>query len=135
MAVCYTATATFEDPVFGLLSGAQVGGMWRMLTAGSGEIGVSLSDVFYDGETGSATWEARYVFPATGRSVVNRGQAEFRFENGLIAEHTDDFPFYHWARQALGGPGWLLGWTPFFQASVSNRARAGLERFISKQSE
>lgn len=135
MADCYAAAASFEDPVFGLLTGDQVGAMWRMLTAGSGELEVDLTNVLYDGEAGSATWEARYVFPATGRQVVNRGRARFRFEHGLIVEHVDDFPFYRWARQALGMPGLLLGWTPFFRATVRKQARTGLERFMSKESD
>ena len=39
MAACYSPDARFEDPAFGVLTGEQVGGMWRMLTARSNRRG------------------------------------------------------------------------------------------------
>jgi hypothetical protein len=131
MAACYTADARFEDPVFGILEGDRVGHMWRMLTEASTGVEVDLGDVVCDGPIGSASWTARYVFQPTGRMVVNRGSARFRFRNRLIAEHRDDFSFYGWARQALGGPAVVFAWTPMARASVQKRARAGLERYIA----
>ncbi|HEY8867627.1 MAG TPA: hypothetical protein VIM22_11870 [Solirubrobacteraceae bacterium] len=60
-------------------------------------------------------------------------RATFRFADGLIADHRDDFGFYRWARQALGPPGQLLGWTPLIRGSVRKRARAALDEFIAAQ--
>jgi hypothetical protein len=60
-------------------------------------------------------------------------QASFRFADGLIAEHDDSFGFHAWARQALGPPGLLLGWTPIIQGPVRRRARAGLEEFMQAE--
>ena len=57
-------------------------------------------------------------------------RARFRFADGLIAEHDDSFGFHAWARQALGPPGVLLGWTPIVQGPVRRRARAGLDEFM-----
>ena len=59
-------------------------------------------------------------------------RAEFRFENGLIAEHRDSFSFYAWARQALGPAGLALGWTPIVRAKVQREARAGLDEFLGR---
>jgi hypothetical protein len=63
--------------------------------------------------------------------VVNDVRASFRFAGGLIAEHTDAFGFHRWARQALGPPGLLLGWTPLLRNKVRERAAASLERFAA----
>lgn len=132
MAACYAPGAHFSDPVFPDLNGAEPGAMWRMLTAQARELRIELLEHAADGVRGSARWRAHYLFTQTGRPVVNDVRATFRFEEGLIAEHADEFSFYRWARQALGTPGLLLGWTPLLRASVRRRARAGLERFIAE---
>jgi hypothetical protein len=69
------------------------------------------------------------VFTQTGRPVTNDVRATFRFADGLIAEHVDEFSFHRWSRQALGAPGLLLGWTPLLKASVRRRAAASLASF------
>ena len=51
---------------------------------------------------------------------------------GLIAEHHDEFDFYRWARQALGPPGVLLGWTPLVRSAVRRGARGRLDEFIGR---
>ena len=130
MAACYAPDAHFSDPVFTDLRGQEPGAMWRMLTGRSEDLSVELAEHSADGDRGSAHWIARYTFGATGRKVVNDVRAEFRFENGLIAEHTDRFGFWRWTRQALGAPGVLLGWTPIVQGRVRREARAGLDEFM-----
>ena len=84
-----------------------------------------------DGDRGSARWVAHYTFTQTGRPVANDVRAAFRFADGLIAEHRDEFDFHRWSRQALGTPGLLLGWTPLLRAAVRRRARAGLDEFMA----
>src|SRR5215207_9919276 len=81
------------------------------------------------GTTGTARWLADYTFTQTGRKVHNDVRGRFRFADGLIAEHDDRFGFHAWAREALGPPGLLLGWTPIIQGPVRRRARAGLDEF------
>lgn len=133
MAACYAPDARFSDPVFGELRGAEPGAMWRMLTAQARDLSIELGEHATDpsGETGNARWIARYTFTQTGRPVTNDVRARFRFAGGLIAEHDDTFSFHAWARQALGTPGLLLGWTPLLRRSVRRRARANLERFLA----
>jgi ketosteroid isomerase-like protein len=130
MAACYAPDARFSDPVFVDLRGREPGAMWRMLTERATDLTVELVEHEADERAGTASWVARYTFAATGRPVVNDVRASFRFENGLIVEHTDRFGFHAWARQALGPPGLLLGWTPLMRATVRRRARADLERFM-----
>ncbi len=141
---CYAATARFEDEVFSLQGPREIGGMWRMLTEATKAKGLAhwkldVSGISADsanrstGGTGRAHWEAHYLFSATGRQVLNRIDAEFEFDSaGLINRHRDRFDFWLWARQALGTPGLLLGWTPFLRNKVRAQAAGNLKRFLSK---
>lgn len=135
MAACYVPEARFCDPVFGELTGAEAGDMWRMLTGRAADLRVELREHEATDTTGSAHWIATYTFAQTGRRVVNDIRASFRFTDpeepqaGLIAEHVDRFGFWAWSRQALGAPGLLLGWTPLLRRKVGAQARQGLEAY------
>jgi ketosteroid isomerase-like protein len=126
MAACY------DDPVFPGLEGREPGDMWRMLTSRSTDLKIDLREHEAGGDTGSAHWIATYTFTQTGRPVVNDVRASFRFRDGLIAEHRDDFSFHKWSRQALGAPGLLLGWTPIIKGATRKKARAGLDEFAAR---
>jgi ketosteroid isomerase-like protein len=132
MAACYAEDARFSDPVFGELKGPEIGAMWRMLTGRAPDLTVELVEHDADASSGSARWIARYTFSQTGHPVVNDVRARFRFRDGLIVEHIDRFPFYRWARQALGTQGKLLGWTPQLRLSVHRQARAGVRRAMEE---
>jgi ketosteroid isomerase-like protein len=127
MAACYSPGARFSDPVFPGLEGAEPGAMWRMLTGRSEDLRVEL----LEHDERSAHWRATYTFTQTGRPVVNDVRASFSFADGLIAEHTDDFSFWRWSRQALGVPGLLLGWTPLLRRATQRKARASLDQFMA----
>jgi ketosteroid isomerase-like protein len=126
MAACYADDARFEDPVFGELRGERIGAMWRMLCSGLDEIDVTVSGVSADGDGGQAHWVALYEF--AGRPVENRIDATFRFADGLIVDHRDEFSFHRWASQALGWPGTLAGWTPRMRRTVRRQVLARLDR-------
>ena len=127
MAGLYAPDGSFHDPVFGDLSGAEAGDMWRMLTGRSEDLKVELADHSAEGDTGTAHWIATYTF-STGRQVVNDIQARFRFRDGKIVEHEDSFSFWGWSRQAMGPIGLALGWGPL-RPLVSRRARGDLAKF------
>lgn len=131
MAACYAPDAHFSDPVFTNLVGAEPGAMWSMLTSRAEDLNVELVEHTAFDDAGTAHWIATYTFSQTGRQVVNNVQAHFRFKDGLIADHMDDFNFYKWSKQALGAPGLLLGWTPIIHGAVKKKARAGLDEFIA----
>jgi hypothetical protein len=61
--------------------------------------------------------------------VHNKIDASFRFRDGKIAEHTDDFDLYRWTRMALGPVGVLLGWSPLVKGQVRAQAKNQLARF------
>jgi len=132
---CYTPDVEFSDPVFGTLRGPQAGAMWRMLTGRAKDLRIELLESAAEGERGSARWRATYTYTQTGRPVVNDVRAEFRFADGRIAGHADSFSYHTWARQALGAPGLLLGWTPVLRAAVRRRARGALDEFMSAEAE
>ncbi len=131
MAACYSPEVHFSDPVFPDLNGSRAGAMWQMLTAAPGELRIELLGHEVGDSQGSAHWRAHYTFSETGRPVVNDVHASFRFEDGLIAEHRDEFSFHRWARQALGPAGLLLGWTPLLRSAVRRKAAGRLDEFTS----
>ena len=128
MTACYAPDAHFHDPAFGDLEGAQIGAMWRMLTSRATDLVIELHEHEADETTGSAHWIARYTF-STGRPVVNDIQATFRFVDGLIADHVDDFNFRHWAKQALGPMGNLVAVLPPLRSKARAKALDQLEAF------
>ena len=129
MTACYTADAHFRDPAFGDLEGGDVGAMWRMLTSRATDLEIELREHDADEGAGTAHWIARYTFGATGRHVVNDIQARFRFADGLIADHVDDFDFRRWAGQALGPKGNLVAILPPLRSKARAQALGQLEAF------
>jgi ketosteroid isomerase-like protein len=135
MGACYAPDARFSDPVFRDLRGDEVRAMWRMLCERGRDLELTHSRVRTEGERGSAHWEADYTFSGTGRRVHNVIDADFRFRDGLIAEHTDRFDLWRWARQALGPAGALMGWAPPLQSRIRGQARRSLDEFMAAGAE
>lgn len=137
MQACYTEDAQFDDEVFSLRGRRQVAGMWRMLcqatqAKGSDVWKLQYRDVRADAGGGQAHWDAHYRFSSTGRIVDNSIDARFTFNpQGQITSHRDRFDFWAWSRQALGAPGYLLGWTPLLRAKVRRQAGKTLARFLA----
>ena len=131
---CYAENAQFDDEVFSLRGAREIGGMWRMLCDATRDKGLAHWKIeTRDITDHSVHWDAHYLFSATGRHVLNRIDAEFEFDGqGLITRHRDRFDFWRWARQALGAPGLLLGWTPFLRAKVRATAAANLRRYLAR---
>lgn len=132
MAACYHPQATFSDPAFPRLQGAEIGAMWTMLCQRAQDFSLEFSGIEADAHSGRAHWEPRYLFSKTGRQVHNIIDAEFRFQDGLIHSHVDRFSFWRWSRQALGTPGLLLGWSGFLQKKVQAEAAKGLAAYLRK---
>lgn len=131
MASCYAPDATFADPAFGTLTGPEVPAMWAMLLARSqGKLTVTYVIESADERSAHVRWHATYPFSRTGRTVHNIVRSHLQCTaEGLIATQTDRFDLWRWARQALGLPGWLVGWTGAFRAKLQAQARAGLAAY------
>lgn len=133
MCACYHPQVRFSDPVFTGLQGARAGAMWQMLCHRGKDLQLSFGEVEADDEGGKAHWEAWYTFGATGKKVHNVIEARFRFQDGLIVQHDDDFDMTAWCKQALGLPGKLFGGTAFLQNKVRSQADKGLDAWIAKK--
>ena len=139
MQACYAVDAQFDDAVFSLRGRDQIGAMWRMLCEAGRSQGadvwrLQVSGIRCNAVQGAAHWEAHYRFSATGRQVHNIIDAEFQIgPDGLIQRHRDRFDFWRWARQALGAPGLLLGWTGLLRRKVQRSAAANLARYQARR--
>lgn len=128
---CYSADATFSDPLFTGLGAAEVRAMWAMLITNGKDMRMEFRNIHGTENGATAEWDAWYTFSATGNKVHNAVKASFLIENGKIIRHTDHFSFYRWARQALGLPGLLLGWTGFLKNKISTTAKRNLKSFMA----
>ena len=130
MLTVYHPDIFFYDPVFGNLEGPRVAAMWEMLLSSAKGLDLQFGRTTTGEGYGSCYWTATYLFTSTGRKVVNKGKALFKFSEGKIIEHHDDFSLWEWSAQALGWRGLLFGWTSVLQNKVRHKARTSLERFI-----
>ena len=128
----YHEEVVFWDPVFEQLDAPKATAMWRMLCSNAKDFSLDFRDIKVGDEYGSCNWVAMYTFSKTGRQVINDVQAHFKFYDGKIVEHMDDFDLWKWSKQALGTPGLLFGWTPFLQQKIRKNAKATLKRYIKE---
>ncbi len=132
MGLLYADAARFSDPVFQDLNAAEVRAMWRMLVTRGSDLRLQYRVLDETAESAQVRWVARYTFPQGGRPVINEVAARLALRDGAIVRHVDVFGFHRWARQALGLPGLLLGWTPPFRRAVQARARAGVRQYMQR---
>ncbi len=130
---CYADDAVFSDPAFKNLNAEEVRNMWAMLIKSGKDMRIEFSHIHADEHTGTAEWVAWYTFSVSGKKVVNRIKASFIFESGKIIQHQDEFNFYTWVRQALGLPGWLLGWTHFMKKKIRKKAAHNLRLYMANR--
>lgn len=131
----YHEEVFFWDPVFENLDAKRVKAMWQMLCEQATDFSLDFRDVKAGAEYGKCNWIATYTFSKTGRMVINDVKSQFKFHDGKIIEHMDDFSLYRWSRQALGTPGLLLGWSPFIQNKIRKTARESLKKFMAKSTD
>jgi hypothetical protein len=136
MATCYAGDVRFEDEAFVLQGREEVMGMWRMLceavrAKGQDVWRLEFTDVQGANGQGSAHWEPVYRFTSTARMVHNKIDSVFEFDaQGRITRQRDRFNFWRWSAQALGAPGYLLGWSGFLRRKVQSTARANLQQYL-----
>jgi ketosteroid isomerase-like protein len=131
MNACYSDDIAFYDPMFELLRGDEAKAMWEMLCSNAQDFSLAfdniknLDDGYY-----TCNWSATYTFSKTGRKVVNMCKAHMKIENGLITEHSDGWSLHKWSSQAIGLPGYFLGWAGFFRRRLKNNAKRNLLNYI-----
>lgn len=133
MLECYHEDIVFQDPAFGTLTGKRAYQMWKMLLSKKdSDLKITFKNITANQTTGSAEWTARYTLSDNNRKVVNHITANFKFKDGKIVEHVDSFDVWKWSKQALGLPGYLMGWTPFMKTKIQQKLNRRLDNFISK---
>lgn len=131
MVECYHENITFEDPAFGKLQGEKACKMWEMLLSrAKGDLKVIFSEISADEKTGKALWVATYNYGPKKRKVINHVSASFKFQDGKIIEHIDNFDAWRWSKQALGLPGYLLGWSTFMKNKIQKTTNGLLEKYM-----
>lgn len=135
MVLLYHDEVWFADPAFGQLKGDRAKNMWRMLIASQKgkSFKVVVSNIHCDSVSGSADWEAVYTFGSKKRKIHNKIKARFKLQDGKIISHLDEFNVHHWATQAMGFSGWLIGWTAYFKKKLRFQTNGMLDRFEKNQ--
>jgi len=135
MSNLYSSEASFTDEIFTLQGNEDISRMWRMLVSNIGRSGKASWSLSYRVDSdASASWEAQYLFSATGRLVTNRVRSQFHFDsNGKVCRQIDTFDFWSWSIQALGLAGVLFGWTPFLKRKLRTKALDNLKRFAKSE--
>lgn len=134
MLACYHKDIVFADPAFGTLKGDRACNMWKMLlSVKDNDLTIKYDGIEADEKRGTVNWVAEYHFGTKKRKVINKVTATFLFKDGQIIQHTDTFDVWKWTRQALGIPGYLMGWTPYMKQKIQKMTNKKLDRFIDKQ--
>lgn len=135
MCACYHEDIVFEDPAFGKLKGERAKAMWQMLCESQKgkNFRVKVSNINTTETEATAYWEAFYVFSKSGRKVHNTIDAQFKFKDGLIVFHKDNFNLHKWARQALGFKGLVMGGTAFFRNKLKTQTNRLLDKYIDEK--
>jgi hypothetical protein len=137
MQACYAPQATFDDEIYSLHGAREIGGMWRMHCRSArvrsrGGFRLEVGQFHMDGSRARVRWEVQYRYGEGNRDVFNRVDAEFEFDaDGRILRHRDRYSFGRWARQALGWPALVFGWTPLLRWWTRKRAASKLARYLS----
>lgn len=134
MVECYHDNIIFQDPVFGTLKGERAKDMWRMLLSQKkAETTITFDHVNATDNAGKANWVAMYLYGPKKRKVVNKVQANFKFQDGKIIEHIDTFDLWKWTKQAMGPIGYLMGWTSIIRNKILKTTNKNLDKFIAKK--
>lgn len=97
----YAEDVKFKDAIFSFDDRAGTMGMWRVLLAPEGKAVFRYRLLEATDDVAKVEWIADYEFPATGRPVHNVITATLRVKDGKVTQHTDDFSWRDWSRQAF----------------------------------
>ena len=131
---CYEKSAVYNNQVMGLLDFGSTKAMWQQMCTSLTNLETSYTTIQeLDEEYATCLWEEQYI--NNGKLISKKNKAYFRFENGLIIEHTDGFNFYDWCKQTKGVVGWLFGWSTFMQKRIQKKARTSLINYMNTLNE
>ena len=127
LTTCYSKKNQFSDPAFGDLQGPQIMDIWTFLLSKGGEnLQVETEVIYEESLSAAGQWGAKYPFGSKKRPVTNGITATFVIEDRKIVTHHDVFDLWKWSSQALGLPGMLMGWSPWFATKLRGKFRKTL---------
>ena len=133
MTSCYDEQVVFKDPAFGTLKGERARHMWHMLLSKKGAAPTVRYTVLHETDSqGTVEWIAFYNYGVKQRPVINKVTATFVLLDGKILQHTDHFNLWNWSKQALGIPGYLLGWSDFFRSKIQKKTNLMLDQYTAR---
>jgi hypothetical protein len=139
MAACYDPAASFHDIAFDLFGRLEIHCMWHMIC--EGDIRATFEVLQANDKEGRVRVTDTYTFgadkskdpPKPGRTVRNKIDSRFVFQNGWIIKQNDDCDPAQWAQSALGG---LLGFVAGRSRLLRKwKARRRLNKFLRKHPE
>jgi hypothetical protein len=139
MKSCYAPEAEFEDVAFKLKGADNVDVMWEMLCTRKDKIEVRVSNIHADEKTGTADWEADYLYPdgneepdrSKQKPIANKIKATFEFSDGKIIKHHDSCEVAKLAEMLFPGLlGVIVSRIPFlFPFTLSMKLNKKLDEF------
>jgi ketosteroid isomerase-like protein len=131
MADCYHPDADFKDIAFTLHGRKQIHAMWHLIS--ETDLRATFTIIKVDEESGRVQLVDDYTFRDTGRPVHNEIQSDFRFQDGLIIEHSDSCDALKWGIQALGPVKGVISW--LVPSTRQAKAMEKLEKFVNSHPE
>lgn len=124
---CYGEAVVFNDPVFHNLDYKTTRQMWELVIPLGQNITIEIEKIEELKNRFVVVWRPSYQY-YTGRKVAHRVQTVFNINHKKIIQHTDDFDFHNWSKQAFGIIGLLLGKTAFFKITIQRLAVNALNK-------
>ncbi|MFK7950487.1 MAG: nuclear transport factor 2 family protein [Saprospiraceae bacterium] len=129
---CYHKNVIYDDVGFGKQEGEKAKKVWRFLIQNVDKNAIiTFSNIQISASTGQANWTTKYTFGK--RKITNQITATFRFQDGKIIYHKDDYSLWKWSQQAFGLIGFLIGWLPLFRWLIRWQMQRNLQRFVKNE--
>jgi hypothetical protein len=124
--LAYAEEALIDHPLLGSLSRADYAAALTAFLQETPDYELTFQINHAGIDHAEAEWTLSYVFHATGRSIVTKGETAFRLSGLRIIHQRDDFDRRDWSRQALGLSGFVLSFVPGWRAFLERELRRSL---------
>lgn len=131
----YSPKATYSDPAYGQLRGAEIKAMWHQLCSRNTDLEAEVLEVDnIDDRTISYTWKAYYTHAMYNGEIENVIEGEIMLdEKGHIISQHETYSLWKWFSMALGIAGKLLGWRRSMKDNLQRSVRKSLNDFMEKK--
>lgn len=92
---------------------------------------IEIEDVVDEGDDYyTCKWMANFLHVSTSRPVLLSAKANFKLQDGKIAEHSDGFSLHKYCEQAFGIVAKIIGWNSMYQRARKNEFRRRLLQIV-----